>query len=140
MYTVRGYKFDPLGLHSDIRNIESIYTISGGGFWFFIFNTKIIGTLGLKIIDNELYIGELKRFFILPEFQRQGIGTKLLNHAIIFADQKQLNKLRLDTMRDSFAARRVFEKFGFYEIPQYNDNNIAEIFMEKNLRSNNLES
>jgi len=30
MYTVREYQFDPLGLHSDIRNIESIYINSGG--------------------------------------------------------------------------------------------------------------
>jgi GNAT superfamily N-acetyltransferase len=35
-------------------------------------------------------IGEQKSFFILPEYQNQGIGTELFNHAINFADQKQL--------------------------------------------------
>lgn len=29
----------------------------------------------------------------------------------------------------------VYLKNGFYEIPKYNDNNIAEIFMEKTLNA-----
>ncbi|AUB35062.1 Acyl-CoA N-acyltransferase [Nostoc flagelliforme CCNUN1] len=37
-------------------------------------------------------------------------------------------------MRKSIAARKIFEKYGFQEINKYNENEIAEIFMELKLK------
>ena len=57
-----------------------------------------------------------------------------MEHLLWNANKKELHILRLDTMRNSIAARKIFEKYGFQEINKYNDNEIAEIFMELKLK------
>ncbi|QGQ95022.1 GNAT family N-acetyltransferase [Paenibacillus psychroresistens] len=130
MYVSRGYVFDPEGSHSDIRSIELLYFETGGGFWLLKEEQSVIGTIGLKGIDSENRIGEIKRFFVLPEYQDKGYGKNMMSQIIEFARQAGLIKLRLDTEKQSYKAMSVFRSFGFYEIPKYNDNDIAEIFLE----------
>lgn len=130
MYASRGYVFDPEGLHSDIRSIEPLYLETGGGFWLLKEGQSVIGTIGLKGIDSDNKIGEIKRFFVLPEYQDKGYGKSMMSQVIEFARQAGFIKLRLDTEKQSYKAISVFRSFGFYEIPKYNDNDIAEIFME----------
>ncbi|BAY08237.1 GNAT family N-acetyltransferase [Calothrix sp. NIES-2098] len=134
MYSYRGYKFDPTGLHADIRNIKNIYQNPGGNFWIMIENGAVIGSIGLKILNKIDKIGEIKRYFVLPLYQGKGIGKLLIKHLLLNAQKTELNILRLDTMRKSIAARKIFEKYGFQEINKYNDNEIAEIFMELKLK------
>ncbi|QIR35928.1 GNAT family N-acetyltransferase [Tolypothrix sp. PCC 7910] len=129
-----GYKFDPTGLHSDIRNIEKIYQSPGGNFWIMIENGAVIGSIALKILNKIDKIGEIKRYFVLPLYQGKGIGTLLMEHLLLNAQKNELNILRLDTMRKSTAARKIFEKYEFQEINKYNANEVAEIFMELKLK------
>jgi len=135
MYVSRGYVFDPEGLHSDIRSIEMLYIKTGGGFWLLKEEQNVIGTIGLKGIDSENRIGEIKRFFVLPEYQDKGYGKSMMSQIIEFARQAGFIKLRLDTEKQSYKAISVFRSFGFYEIPKYNNNDIAEIFMELSIVS-----
>lgn len=134
MYSYRGHKFDPIGLQSDMRNIENIYQSQGGNFWIMLANSVVIGSIGLKILNKVDRIGEIKRYFVLPAYQGQGIGTLLMEHLLLNPNENELYILRLDTMRESIAARKIFEKYGFQEISKYNDNEIAEIFMELKLK------
>ena len=131
----RGLVFDPIGQHSDIRNIELVYQSNGGDFWVLESVGSIVGTIALKIIDRKESVGEIKRYFVLPANQGQGLGQKLIGHAIDVAISNGLKKLRLDTMKSSKVAFSIFRKNGFYEIEKYNDNEVAEIFMEKILSS-----
>ena len=131
VYSVRGYQFDPDGMQSDIRNINRIYRDSGGDFWLIKDHDKIIGCIALKIINQTEKIGEIKRFFILPDYQGNGYGTMLMELLINESIKRGLKKLRLDTMKKSLQAISIFKKHYFYEIPKYNDNDIAEIFMER---------
>jgi putative acetyltransferase len=133
MQKSRGYPFDRLNLPPDIQNIKSTYQDCGGDFWIIENNDSIIGSIAIRTIDFQAQIGEIKRYFVLPAYQRQGIGGKLMAHAINFAIGAGLNKIRLDTMKQSEPAMIVFKKYGFYEIAKYNNNDVAEIFMEKNL-------
>jgi putative acetyltransferase len=135
MYASRGFVFDPEGLHSDIRSIELIYGETEGGFWLLKEEQSVIGTIGLKVIDSKKRIGEIKRFFVLPEYQDKGYGKSMMSQIVQFARQAELTKLRLDTEKQSYRALSVFRSFGFYEIPKYNDNDIAEIFMELSIVS-----
>jgi len=131
MYEYRGYSFDPTGLQSDIRQIEKVYFSTGGQFWVIKEDdNRIIGSIALKIIDEEEGIGEIKRFFVLPEYQGEGKGKLLMWKAIDYARSINLKKVRLDTMKGSIVARAIFQDFGFMEIPKYNDNDIAELFYE----------
>ena len=127
----RGQKFDPTGRQSDIRNIEAVYQGDGGDFWVLQSAGSIVGSIALKVVDREKRIGEIKRYFVLPSFQGQGLGRSLIGHAIDVAVGNGLERLRLDTMKSSQVALSIFRKNGFHAIEKYNDNDVAEIFMEK---------
>ncbi|HSC81837.1 MAG TPA: GNAT family N-acetyltransferase [Chitinolyticbacter sp.] len=125
--------FSLANLPQDIRQVDATYRESGGGFWLTRVNGAVAGSIGLRVIDPRERIGEIKRYFVLSALQRRGIGGQLMAHAIEFATQAGLQKIRLDTMKNSDSALAIFKKYGFYEIPKYNSNDVAEIFMEKNL-------
>jgi putative acetyltransferase len=131
MYEARGMEYEPDGLHSDFRNVEEIY-LSRGNFWVIreTQERKIIGSIGLKELDRNNEIGELKRFFVLPEYQGSGYGRLLMTTAITYARENEYKKLRLDTMKQATKAQAIFRVFGFYEIPRYNNNNMADYFFE----------
>jgi putative acetyltransferase len=133
MFASCGQAFDPAGRHSDIRHIAERYQRDGGDFWVLTSGNTLIATIALKIIDGAAGIGEIKRYFVLPDLQGQGIGAQLINHAIAAARARRLKILRLDTMKNSLAALSIFRKKSFYEIEKYNANEVAEIFMEKTL-------
>ena len=42
----------------------------------------IVGCGGYSLIPKMSYKAELKSYFVLPEYARKGISTKLLNHSI----------------------------------------------------------
>lgn len=129
----RGHSFDPKGRQSDIRHIAQIYQRDGGDFWVMQSGGAIIGCIALKALDPQLGIAEVKRYFVSPARQGQGLGQKLIAHALAHATKNQFVTLRLDTMKSSHAALHIFKKIGFYEIAKYNDNDVAEIFMERTL-------
>jgi ribosomal protein S18 acetylase RimI-like enzyme len=54
----------------------------------------------------------------------------VLRHAIRHAAEAGFEKVRLDTIRNTGPAVRLFERHGFVEIPRYNDNPDADLFME----------
>jgi ribosomal protein S18 acetylase RimI-like enzyme len=133
MYSERGLKYEPEGKHNDLRNIPSIYQIDGGGFWVIVNDEKIIGAAGLKILDRANGIGEVKRMAVLPECQGKGYGRLLLDNLIDEARRKSFCILRLDTMKSYEKALNLYRSSGFYEIEPYNDNSVAEVYMEKKL-------
>jgi ribosomal protein S18 acetylase RimI-like enzyme len=133
MYSERGLKYEPLGRHKDLRNIPSIYQEDGGGFWIIVSEEKIIGAAGLQIVDRANGIGEVKRMAVLREYQGKGYGRLLLDNLINEARMKSLCILRLDTMKSYEKALNLYRSAGFYEIERYNDNYVAEVYMEKRL-------
>ncbi|MGN7382013.1 GNAT family N-acetyltransferase [Paenibacillus sp. SAFN-117] len=135
MYAFRGLTFDPDHLHLDLRRIPSTYQEPGGQFWIIADNDAVIGTVGVKILDSNERIGEIKRFFVLSEYHGRGLGRELMETAINFARERNLKKIRLDTRRQAIKALSIFRKYGFYEIQRYNDNEHAEIFMELDIEA-----
>jgi putative acetyltransferase len=133
MYASRGLKYEPQRAHKDLQNILSIYQANGGGFWVLFDGKKIIGAVGLKILDKINGVGEIKRMAVLPKYQGKGYGKLLLNNLINEARIRSLIILRLDTMKSYDKALSLYRKAGFYEIERYNDNVQAEVYMELRL-------
>jgi GNAT superfamily N-acetyltransferase len=65
--------------------------------------------------------------YVLNEFRRLGLGQKLLEIAIDFA------RMILDSSKALHVARALYLKNGFVDIPKYNDNYRADVFMERRL-------
>lgn len=77
---------------------------------------------------------EMKRMFVLPEFQGKGIGKALGIRLIEEAQKAGFVAMRLDTHPWMTTAQGLYEKLGFVEIDRYNDNPTEGIrFFELNL-------
>ena len=138
-----GFKLEFDTLDSDILAIEEIYNKSDGGcFWVAESlddnNTqreKIVGTTAVRNLKQFESTCELKRMYVLNEFRRLGLGQKLLDIAIDFARSVGYSRMVLDSSKTLCAARALYLKKGFVDIPKYNDNYRADVFMERKLSS-----
>ena len=71
---------------------------------------KIIASARLRELSPKL--GSISYVAVLPEFQNQGIGTKLIKKLIAKAQQKNLKNLRL---MSRINAIKFYQKLGFSE-------------------------
>jgi len=81
------------------------------GFWVAQYKESIIGMIGVqRVSDNS---AEIRRLRVRDTFRRNGIGTKLMLHAIEFCKKKQFLKIVLDVRIERSPALKLFESFGF---------------------------
>lgn len=70
---------------------------------------ELCGVVSLFIKGN---VGQLRKLAILPEHQRQGFGTQLMEYLIGFAQVQNLTKLWCNARVN---AKEFYLKFGFTE-------------------------
>jgi len=70
---------------------------------------------------------ELKRIYVSSSFRLLGLGQKLLDTAIDFAKSVGYSRMFLDSSKMLYAARALYLKNGFADIPRYNDNYRADV-------------
>jgi GNAT superfamily N-acetyltransferase len=122
-----GFTFNLTGKDKDLLLIPETYQTDGGVFLITRYDDVLCGIIALKRLS--LKIMELKRFYVRKEYQGKGLGKQLLGELIKHARNTGA-ALRLDTTNRSQTAIALFRKYGFIEIPRYNDDPYAEIFME----------
>jgi len=103
----------------DISHIESAgeeyYREITGRHAIYVAHTdtnKLIGFCAVKIADANAYIAEIS---VLPEYSKQGIGTRLLEHAIYWAEINDFEYITLTTFKDIIFNAPFYKKFGFKE-------------------------
>lgn len=135
-----------LGFHdqdSDLLHIKQHYNKNDGGcFWVIerIDNYQIIGTVAIRKL-NQFPITptvtaaacELKRMFLSKPYRGVGIGQQLLETALNFAKKAGYSKIFLYSSKDLTISRNLYLKNGFIDIPRYNNDHRADVFMEKKL-------
>jgi putative acetyltransferase len=126
------FPFDPETAHSDLRRIQIEYQMHGGGFWLMRISEHIVGTVAVRRLSQD--VAEIKRLNVDQQHRGVGFGDRLLRHALAHSAQTGYRAVRLDTIRNQGPAVHLFEKYGFVEIPRYNDNPDANLFMELDLR------
>ena len=131
-------------LDSDILAIDETYNKSNRGcFWVAEAivddesnaQQKIVGTTAVRNLKQFESTCELKRMYLSSGFRRLGLGQKLLDIAIDFAKSLGYSRMVLDSSKMLYPARALYLKKGFADIPKYNDNYGADVFMEKKLLS-----
>ncbi len=127
-----GFDFDLEAKDADLRRISDVYEAQGGLFLLARRHGQVIGTIALRRMDTNAC--ELKRFYVRDVHRGKGLGTALLRKAIAHARRGGWETIRLDTSSKSPAAITLFRKKGFVDIPRYNDDPFAEVFMELTLR------
>ncbi len=62
---------------------------------------------------------EIKRMFTHPEFRKKGLGSAIVKELENWASELNFKKAVLETSQDLKSAISVYEKNGFYRIPNY---------------------
>lgn len=132
MFLNVGIPYSPIDRHAEVANEESHY-MNNGCFWCLIDDNNVIGTIAIRKIDDAKRIVELKRMFVLPEFQGNGYGRLLLEHAVKCAREQEYQKICLDTRKQFSVAQHLYRSEGFQETERYNDNEHAELYFEMDL-------
>jgi ribosomal protein S18 acetylase RimI-like enzyme len=104
----------------DIDDYQNVYCNHGGVFLVAMDGGRIIGTGALRRLDDQT--GEIKRLWVLPEYQGRGFGYQLMSALLEAARQAAYSRLRLETS-PQYQPRAVafYRRLGFYEIPRYGD-------------------
>jgi GNAT superfamily N-acetyltransferase len=75
-----------------------------------------VGYLWVTFTDIEGYdmtIAEIADFAVIPDYQRQGIGTKMMKHIEEMAKKKGATRLRSATGIENIASQKLHEKCEF---------------------------
>lgn len=120
------------GFSVELNNIEIAYARPRGNCWLAMHEGQAIGCIAIRPITEQ--IGELKRMFVMPDFQGKGIGQFLLDVATNYALNQGYQFLRLDTLKSMEPAMNLYRKNGFFEIQAYYHNPHPEaVYFEKKL-------
>ncbi len=74
-------------------------------------SNQIVGTSSIKKIRRET--AEIKRMYVKPEYQGNGIGNLLLESAIEEAKRMNAKEIFLDSPPPFKPAHQLYEKYGF---------------------------
>ena len=127
-----GETLDGEGIDRDIAEWQSAYDGDKGVLLVVIEPSgEVVGTAAVRRL--ELGIGEIKRMWIRPAHQGKGLGRPLMDACLAEARALGFQRLRLDSERKLEAAVHLYRAYGFIEVPDYNGNRRAEIWMERAL-------
>lgn len=77
----------------------------------------VVGGAGIApLAGGERTTCELQKMYLVPEARALGIGQSLIEMCIEIARKKGFNKMYLETLEHMKAARRLYEKNGFYRL------------------------
>ena len=101
--------------------------------WVIEWNEKIVAMIVSWLILDELHIATIAT---QPDFRRQGLGRKLLNHALLTAREEGAVRAFLEVRESNAVAINMYRSFGFVEDGRrkeyYKDNNEDAVLMSLN--------
>jgi ribosomal-protein-alanine N-acetyltransferase len=92
---------------------------------------RVVAAVVVWLIVDEAHVGTIA---VDPDYRRQGIGRRLLVHALLEARSRGALTAMLEVRRGNAAARRMYEAMGFRQVgvrPRYySDNGEDAILMD----------
>ena len=110
-----GLPFDPDSKDADLKDIEGLYTRSGGIFEVIEGSDgKLLGTYGLFPLNDTTC--ELRKMYFLPEIRGLGLGKEVLERAVNHARRLGFNSIVLETISVLQRAIHLHTHFGFVPV------------------------
>lgn len=78
-------------------------------------NQKLVGYAHYRILNKALHLNQIA---VIPSYQGQGIGSKLLEEWLKKAIELGMTKLSLDVSRNNKKAQQLYNTWGLYECGQ----------------------
>lgn len=118
----------------EIEHPDHKYGPPNGRLYLALWNGQAAGCAALRQISQSEC--EMKRLYVRPEYQGNGIGDALVAQIIDDARSIGYSHLKLDTFPFLTRAIVMYRNLGFYEIPKYNDSPMAStIYMQLDLQT-----
>ena len=107
-----GLKPDPGGTDSDLQDIERSYLASGGLFDVLTDGAgEVVGSVGLFPLSDS--VCELRKMYLAAAVRGQGLGRRLLDHALRRARELGFARVVLETASVLREAVALYERYGF---------------------------
>ena len=90
------------------------------------------GCGGIQLFGTDY--GELKRMYVRPQFRGLGFGKLMLDHLTVYARNRGVGLLRLETGIHQHAAIVLYERSGFQSVPpfgQYRDDPLSRFYEKR---------
>jgi GNAT superfamily N-acetyltransferase len=107
---MRSYVEEAFGAWDSVAQRRRLDDSFNPSFW----NVVLVGDVraGILVVEDRPAEFFLSRIFLLPAFQKRGVGTALMRRLINRAKVAQ-KPLRLRVLRVNTGARRLYERLGF---------------------------
>ncbi len=121
------------GFAAEIDSLSAMYGPPRGALLLARVEEDAVGCVGLRDLGDN--IAEMKRMYVLPLFQGQGIGKALTTRIIATAKLLGYHAIRLDTIPKLERAVDLYRRMGFTEIEVYRHNpDPTALFLELRLQ------
>ena len=117
------------GFDSELLSLPQMYGAPNGGLILVKDEDRFLGCVGVRKFSDSSC--ELKRMWIQPAYQNQGLGEKLLIKAMELGKHLGYTTMKLDTLQTMTGPIYLYKKHGFQEIPAYYKNPNAVVYFEK---------
>ena len=124
---------------TELHSLPGKYAASHGGILLLArrnSSNEPLGCVALRCLHAEKGYCEMKRLYVDPASRGLGLGQALAEAIIQQARKMNYKSVRLDTLPNMTAARKLYQGLGFVEINAYYDTPIeGTIFLELQLPS-----
>lgn len=103
----------------ELRHPERKYGPPDGRLYLARCGGDPAGCIALRRLDGAAC--EMKRLYVRPVFRGRQVGSRLVRRVIDDAREIGYRSMLLDTLPFLESAIRLYRRFGFYDIPCYND-------------------
>ena len=113
----------------DLEDIQKNYFENGGAFLVIADDNRVVGIGAIRRMEDK--VCELRRIWLLLEYQGQGLGYRLVTELLRIAREMGYERIRLETAPvHQKRASVLYKRLGFYEIPTYETTHPDDVAME----------
>ena len=110
--TLREFGFEPdPEIDPDLADPAEVYD----AIWVALHGDEVVGSVALRRLGPREV--ELKRMYLRSSLRGRGVGRRLLDTALAWAREQEIDTIKLDTTERMEAARHLYEARGFVRVP-----------------------
>lgn len=111
---------DPGGIDRDLEDLDAFYFAHGGGFLVAVDDEGVVvGSCGVVPLDGATW--ELRKMYLRADARGQGLGKRLLAHALDFVRGHGGKRVELETASVLVEAIALYTRAGFRPLPRSPD-------------------